>query len=635
MRQIPKITTSFDPVQGNENNALYCTAICNILTKILPSNYSWERDKFNSILPLVRNTLTENVPANTSFYILYKDRSNAFKFFFELISCWLLPGRSLNVISVFAADFQMPEVGPDLYTICEVMVRIDSKEELEEIQRNLPLIETQASLGVSSHYYARRILEVKGLAPNEKLGMVQEDIDHLVRRFPKIFDNDVLTEMQHVLVMCREDFKNLHSPRHLSRIISLHYLFRKSLRESVKRASEKRHLHLKIARVRQAGKKHLLCILMGVNFLHDKEIFEKRHLLSAIQNYIPSAECVENSFFANRKGSENICTLYMEIEKSGDESFTGEEIQNLRRSLPIDLKDRIEYLMHPVFMPRNEEEIMRNVLSLSSQIKYLRDLPQVNISFDEQTSTSLFFTVILVRVVRPGDKSIEEMFRRSNCAFAYLHDRSKILGYLRNKYAKEATVFRFELLKDLFLRRDHSIDLYKARQAVVDNLCLVIGEIRDFNGGMFSKQNEVLKSLRCLLGENAKYNEILLENFFYSLTPMTMRSVMNPTVLKTLFIMQLEALETVLHAGERYSMKMRNDIEYVYILFKIRERGIRDELGRVFSKLQLTTTDLTQSYVKVFDTPYIGYIYRCADSIKQVEFIQSVQNMVQAWDYKK
>ncbi len=639
---IPRIVTSFDSPAGNENNALYVASIRNVLRKILPeevftikeADVDFQADQcahFNALLPLVSFKLSPQVPGNLSFYVLYKYRSNAFKFFFEMVSRWLVPGKRLNVVMVYAADFEMPDFSKDLYTLCEVMLHIDNKEDLEEIRRNLPIIEMETRLGVESSYYARRILEVKGLSADEKTAMVQEYIAFLVRRLPKEFDIDVMTEMQHVLVMCRDDFKTLRSSRHLSRIISVHYLFRKSLRQAVKLAPEKRHLSLKLFRTRlhlPEEEKNVLGILVGVNFLQDKEVFEKRHLLTAIQNYIPSAQAVDDSFFANRRGTENICTLYLEIEKNNGEDFTTEEIQVLRKELPIDLKDRIEHLMHPVFMPRNEEEVMRNVLSLSNQIKYMRDIPQLTISFDEQTHSNLFFTVILVRVVKPGSVSIQEMFRASNSFIEYIHDRSKNLGFLRKKYVKEATIFRVKLAKEKFLRRDHSIDLPKARQAVFDELTQIIGELRDFNGGMISKQNELLCVVRALLGSSVKYNELLLENFFYSLTPVIMRTVMEPESLKALFLMQLDAIESGFFAGEGCSMKLKTDAEYVYVMIKAQERSVKEELSRMFTKLQVPSSDLANSYVKVYDTPYIGYIYHCTDTQKQRQFCQTIHNII-------
>lgn len=635
---VPKISTSFDYQAEDSVNTIYYSAIRSILQKILPLEVfvvkeadadfqADQREHFHAMLPLINYQWRSDVPANLSFYALHKYRSNAFKFFFEMITSWLVPGKRLNAVLVYAVDFHMPEISQDLYTLCEVMINVDNEADLKEIQSNLPIIESEMRLGVESSYYARRILEVKGLSPDEKTAMIQEYIAHLVRRLPKNFDIDIMSEMQHVLVICRDDFKQVRETRHLSRIISVQYLFRRSLREAVRLAPEKRHLSLKIFRAKLRlpdGDKSIVGILVGVNFLKDKEVFEKKHLLTAIQNYIPSAQAIEDSFFANRRGTENICTLYIEIEKNNGEEFSNEEISYLRRELPIDLKDRIEHLMHPIFMPRNEEEIMRNVLSLSAQIKYMRDIPQVAISFDEQTHTSLFFTVILVRVIKPGSQSIQEMFRNSKTVLHYIHDRSKPVGFLRKKYIKEANVFRVKLPKERYLRRDHSIDLFKARQFVIAELSRVVGEVRDFNGGIISKQNELLCAVRDLLGESIKYNDLLLENFFYSLVPVAMRTIMDPAALRTLFLMQVESIEKGFFNNEGYSLTLNRDAKYVYVMIKAQHRSIKDELSREFAKLQIPSTDMANSYVKVYDTPYIGYIYRCDDPHKQSQFCDIV-----------
>lgn len=645
---IPKVATAFDCAEENVNNPFYCQTIYNVLKKILPRDIflypeadedfrADQRERFHALLPLVNYTLSDKVPANLSFYVVYKYRSKAFKFFFEMISHWLLPGKRLNVVMVYAADFKFPEIGEDLYTLCEVVLHVESKEDLEEIKRNLPVMEIEARLGVESNYYARRILEIRGIGVDEKMAMVQELVATLVHKRPHFFDGDILSEMQHLLVICREDFKEERTSRHLTRIIAIHYFFRKRVREAVKQAPEKRHLYLKIFRgqVRTLeGPKHILGFIVAVNFLKEKEVFEKRHLLKAIQNYIPGAQAIENSFFESRRGLESVCTLYIEIEKSSGEEFTEEEIRALRRALPLDLKGRIEHLMHPVFMPRNEEEIMRNILSLGNQIRFLRDIPQVIVSFDEQTHTGLFFTVILTRVTKPGAASIEELFRNASSPYYYSHDRTKIVGNLRKIYLKEATVFRIKLPKEPFLRRDNSIDLYKARQRVIEELSNVLGDVRDFNGGMISKQNELLSQLRHLLGDSAQYNELLLENFFYSLTPVAVRTLMEPHALKNLFQMLLEAVECGLALGEGYSIKMRHDPEFVYIMIKARNRAVREELSRIFSMLQVTSPDLARSYVKVFDSSYVGYIYRCDEPLTQRQFIQTIHNIIHAWEYK-
>ena len=148
-----------------------------------------------------------------------------------MIRCWLVPGKKLNIELLYAVDFKLPDISDEAYTLSEIIVQIDTQKDLEEIQRNLPIIETEIKLGIASAYHARRILEIKGLSVDEKNAMIQERMSSLVKQMPDHFDYDLFTEMQYVMVTCRDDFKSIRNPTHLSRIISIHYLFRKSLRE--------------------------------------------------------------------------------------------------------------------------------------------------------------------------------------------------------------------------------------------------------------------------------------------------------------------------------------------------------------------------------------------------------------------
>lgn len=638
----PKITTDFSLSSDDPNGLLYHDAVQNILQKTVPSQLLTKLtikdestegyDQFNALLPLFTSTSCEVAPSNMSFFMISKYRANAFQFFIEMISHWLVPGKRLNLLMIYAADFRLPEVGPGIYTICQVMVQVETPEELDQIKRNLPIIEVEVRLGIESSYYARRILEIKGLTADAKTAQIQEYIAYLIKRKPHDFDFDVLTEMQHVLVMCHDQFKAIRDCQHLSRIISIHYLFRKALRKSVKVAAEKRHLSLKLFKAMlrlPSGNKKILAVLVGINFMRDKEVFEKTHLLNAIQNYIPSVQAVENSFFANRCGTEHICTLYLEVEKSNGEEFSSEEIKTLRRELPLDLKDRIEYPMHPIFMPPNEEEIMRNILSLSNQIKYLHDVPQVCISFDEQTANELFFTVVLVRILKPCCLSIQTMFKNSLTFLEYLHDRCKTIGFMRKKYPKEANVFRVKVSKEQFLRRDHSIDLYKARQTVALELWRVIGEFRDFNGGMIAKQQEVLSTVRALLAREYKYNDLFLENFFFSFTPVTLCTVIEPLVLKKLFVMLLESIETDIPESQYSIANLEKSANFVYILIKSELRMFKEEMLKAFGKLQISHSDLAHCYIQARDLHYFGCLYRCNDSRKQDQLIETLGQLIQ------
>lgn len=643
----PQITTEFYPFyptnnfEFHNNNDLYTKALKNILINLLPQDFfsntvpdidaiQNKRKTLIELLPLLKSYVWAEKPKRMSFFVVSKFHSNSW-FFFEMISHWLIPGKRLNVLSIYAADFSFAEFENTVYTACEVMIQVQSNEEFELIQRNLPLVETEVRLGMQSSFYAHRILEIKGLSNNEKTVFIQEHISQLTMRLPKHFDQDIITEMQHVLVICQDDFKAARDCRLLSRIISVHYLFRKNIREAVKQAPTVRHLNLKLIKsviYASSSPKKVLGILIGVNFLKDKEIFEQKHLLNAIRTYVPKATAIEHSFISNRLGSEPICTLYLEVEKEGGEEFTSQEMALLRQELPSRLKDSIEYLMHPVFMPRNEEEILRNILVLSNQMKYLRDIPQVYISFDEQTHANLFFTIILVRILKPDEEyvSIQDLFLKNESELKYIPDCIKKVGFLRNKYVKEANVFRIKMGKEKFLRRDHSINLYEARQFVVLELLRIVGDFRDYNGGIISKQTELLLAVKNLLEGHLKYHDVLLENFFYSLSPVIMRTVLQPDIFKTLFIMLLKSISLNIKGGQQYHLTIQTSTSFVFVLVKTSHRLIQDALHRAISKLPILSSELANAYVQMHGIHYIGYIYRSDDNAKLQVFKQAIQN---------
>ncbi|WP_059359303.1 hypothetical protein [Parachlamydia acanthamoebae] len=642
---IPPIDIDFGEQEESVNCSLYQEIVKNILKRIVPEDLFDQNQSIceqltglNRALPIINVSSKQNVPSTMSFCIFCKSRPNVFKFFIEMLSRWLVPGKRLNVILSHAVDFCFPHLGPDVYMVSEVMIAVECIHDLELIQRNLPLLITELKLGVNSGYYAGRILEVKGLSNDDKTVRVQEHIAGLIARYPKYFNSDLFSEMQNVLVMCEDRFKVGRESYHLCRMICYQYLFRNFLLKAVKSAPKSRHMDLKIFRskVKVGGEiKNVLSIIIGINFLQDKEVLDEMHLIKGIQNYIPQAQAVENSFFCNRRGTFSICTFYIEIEKKDNSPITTQEIQLLRKKLFTEVEEQIEQVMHPVFMPRNEEEMMRNMLILSNQIKYIRDIPQVIITFDEQTHLHLFFTIILVRVLKPKDMSIMEMFKNRSTFLEYIHDGCKLVGTLRKKHEKEATIFRVKVSKDQFLRRDHSINLYEARQAVVSEISRIVGEIRDFNGGMISKQNELLLELKNLLSSTRNYNEILLENFFYSLKPVIMRTFLEVEALKSLFLLLVEAIEERFFNEEVYTLKIQSESDFALAMVAAEDWALEEELQRVFKKLNYPSISLASFCVRIYEASYIGYIYRCDDFYKQRHFFQAIQQTVEDWDSHK
>ena len=623
----------FDGGDNHATKQLYLALICQHIKKVVPSNFFTERveaaqskeqllQEFNEMLPrLTRTTLRSEAPFDLSFYLLCRHRTNAFKFFFEMISRWLVPGQRQNVQLLHACDFKVDDLSDEVYTLCDLVIKVEKQEDLEVIRRNLPTLEAEICLGVGSTYYAQRILEHKGLTAEEKTTMIQEHIANLVKRLPNSFDMDVFTEMQTILVTCRAEFQEVRSYRHLSRLVSIFYLFKRALKEAIVGDSNRRHLFVRLFKSKMQlnyGSQSVLSLAIGLNFLRDNEVLEEPHILKAVRKYVPGVTLVEGSFISHGSKSDRTLCLYVELKKEGD--FSRAEVQRLREELPNDLKDHIEHLMHSVFMPQNEEETMRNILTLSHQLKFVRDLPQVVITFKEQTDLTVVFTVIVVSVLKGKPDFVRRRFNKVNSILSYQHDRTKMVGFVRKRYPKEATVFHLNLSKAKFLRGNHSLDLQKARQVIVNELAGIIGEFRDFNGGMIAKQSELFCAFKKLTDRAEWDDDFLMENFFYSLNPTVMRSVLEPVALAQLYRMFSAAIRERVRGDRGVKLQVLEEVERFCAVITFDDISFKDVILADIVELNIPSIELASTFVYAHGVPCLGLIYRSDDKVEREKF---------------
>jgi hypothetical protein len=304
--------------------------------------------------------------------------------------------------------------------------------------------------------------------------------------------------------------------------------------------------------------------------------------------------------------------------------FTISEIKWIREQLPREVRNGIEKLTRPLFMPRNEEDVMRNMITLSNQLKFSRDLPQVIINFDAQHESELVFTVICLRVFKPSDVAIKDIFDKSDSFLRFIPDRIKRLGLLRKKYPREATVFRVKFSAHDFLRSDHSVDLLKARQAIVHELQRVLGEFRDFNGGMIAKQHEQFIALKGMFPQIDKNHELLLENFFHSIFPIEHRSVFNPLFLKNLFTLLVASIQKNGEGASEAAAFQRNCETSSYVLFSYNDPSQKQKIMECARNFQVPSSQLLTISLEHLGIFYLGYIYFEEDEEKRDNWLRKL-----------
>jgi hypothetical protein len=595
------------------------------------------------------------------------------RFFNDIMSRWLIPGKAQTIYCAPSMNFRFidyPEWG---YFIQQIVIEVGNDHDLLLIKNNFPRLAEEARLTILAVKHARSVITYSHLTIEQKSSVIQDNIKSLMARplkefdssifdqmhqfvmkvyserkmnelseilrplihqAPNVFEIDVFKEVQHFVLLFREKFTAIRTLRHTSRLIAFQYLFRKILKNETLLKPEERHIVVKILPTKlhlQKGFKSVLGVVIGMSVLRDNEIFEQKHALEALQHILPQAICVKDSYVADRQELDKIRLFYVEFEKGSGLPFTAAEIKDLKKRLPRELKAGVESAAHPVFMPRNEEEVMRNIVLLSKELKYVRDIPQVIISFDSQSESHLNFTVILVRILQSQDISLEDILEHSKLSFQAFD--VKPVGKLRNKYQKEANVFTAKVDKAPYLRKDFSVDLFKARQAVSSELARLFGDIRDFNGGILSKQHQLYHELRESLITSEQNNDYLLENFFYSISPPIMQSILPSPILKNLYLMMVEALEEEFKKNI-FFLKTHWDPEYLLLMTASPKNTFKKIVNEALAELKIPSSDLMVSFVRVYEISCLGYIYRCEDPKKCVLFYQTVQKAMQSWEEK-
>jgi oligopeptide transport system substrate-binding protein len=141
----------------------------------------------------------------------------------------------------------------------------------------------------------------------------------------------------------------------------------------------------------------------------------------------------------------------------------------------------------------------------------IEDLPHISIHFQEQTSNSLEFLIHLVRPKAMAPLALEKL-PKSLYFFRY----TKHL--INTPFSIEIEVFSIKMRAALFDVRD-TINLLYARRYIAKQLELIIGPFRDYNGGLFEKQQDHFEMVRLHLSSKIPNFDLFAEKVFYALHP--------------------------------------------------------------------------------------------------------------------
>lgn len=450
-------------------------------------------------------------------------------------------------------------------------------------------------------------------------------LTRLKTKWPGYFEDDLWEDFYTFMVLTDAHFRSYRNSTHLTKVIASHYRMRKHLHQIINLTPHQNYFlyrifPTKLHLLRKSAPILGLCLSMF--FPNGYERFEENHFLLALQRYYPNISIVPNSLHIHLRPHTPIQSFYLEIEKRDHTNFSRGEIKHLREIMSRDFPRYIEKVVPMIFKKRNEEEIIRNILLLNREIKTNCDIPQMILLLEEVTVNSLVFNMLLVRVVTKKTPSIRSYLQKIGTEVEFTIDWSRVIGNFGKTYQKEAVVVRIIIRKEpSFLRSDFSINFYLVRQKVLSLIHNTIGKVRDYNGGILEKQEEQLAILQKQFTEANRQNPDLLEEFFYSLTPLEAQVAFNPSVIAILFDLFLQTINEPLPEVDLYILKEHQYEEFHFIVIRSTDPSsnkiIHDKI-----KLSLLRRDfLIHANITYLSSNLIGYI--CKDIKTKTRLLQA------------
>jgi len=592
---------------------------------------------FQKNFPLVKSEELEKTPGCFTLKFLFSptEEVKAEKVLLDVIRKWLIPEKEVQILGNYSLYFYMKDFSTKLFFVAEVKILVESDRDLSLIQENLPLLSDELNLSLSSSKYLEQFHDTKGLTLNQKSAQVQHYLRRLTQRAPQQFGVDIFKEMSSFFALSRPEFRKFRAPKHLTRVIVSHFLMRKKIHHLLSVSPEKRHLEFRFVRSKlyfPFGTKSVLGLSLAVVLSDRYETFEDNHVVEAVQKYLPNFQIVKGSQYVYRANHDPIKYIYLELEKRDGSIFHMSEIALLKNELKEELRNRVEKLIPSVFMIRNEEEVMRNILLLSQELKYLSDIPQVMVNFEKQEGEDLFFTILVVRVLKKQDQPLAKLFNPSNNQFRFIPDRVQNVGYVRKKNAKEANVFHLCIPKESsVLRSNSSVNFYSARQKIISILTDALGEIRDYNGGMILKQGELFSQFKESFSDAAERNPELLENFFFALTPIESQATCSLSSLNALFQICLESIEHPLHKRESYFKKIIKKKGTSFAILRCKDQSLEHILSEELGQLENFSKSLIKSSVTYQGTFLLSLMYETSNAAQQKAFEKLIDSAIEKW----
>jgi len=462
---------------------------------------------------------------------------------------------------------------------------------------------------------------------------VCDKLKQWMARFPLATDNSLFNDLTLLYILATQKFLDHRNAAHLFRLTLSIHLMKKKLFRKATFASHIRHLQIRwipTNLVFPFVDKPVLGCLIGFNLMDRYELFDEENIVLALQKYLPQLRLVKESSYCHNSEYKNLKIFYFEIEKKNGHPFSLFEKSILQSKLQEKVKSSIQPLSPTIFMGLNDEEIYKNVLVLSQEIQTLEDLPQANITLEQQTGKEIIFRVNLVHISPFHRFSLKDRFPASQ----FVSQRVLTVKHLEDQPI-EAHVFKIHLPREAhLLRSDGSLDFYSARQKVVALIRNAIGDFRDYNGGIILKQQELLSDFKASFFELVDSDPEALESFFYALLPLEKQVSLPLDVLTQLFNNYLESRKEKFQNSNEYSFKTFHNDDQIFICVHGEDLSLTNTISEILHEQTFNSVDYAYNLINTVDDVYFNCVFMHTHGKNSELWLQIFQDAIHKWHEK-
>lgn len=349
--------------------------------------------------------------------------------------------------------------------------------------------------------------------------LVIQEINKWKKRFFHLFDEMIYNEAATFFTIAGKNYLDRYSPKHLFRLaLSIVSTYNHRLLHDLGPNSYQCFISVKFLPTRvffPFSSKPVLGCLIGIGFKTAHEVIREEDLQPLLHKIFPKYQVISGTIYTHPTPNISMKLFYLEIEKKEERLFTIEEKKHFKKILKEKFQGNLSNVIQRIILPCNQEEIYKNILFLSQEIKSTKDLPHLMISLDQQKEDELIFLITLVYLTLKKPVDLSNLFLKECPSIKFVSKHQYPVAFLEKKYIIMAHIFQLHI--PYTFKPDSRMHYYEGRRIVTNSLNQVLGDFRDCNGGLILKVDEQLSSLKehfCL-----EKDEEIIENFFYSIIP--------------------------------------------------------------------------------------------------------------------